>query len=75
MIVYCVLGTAPTFMGIPCKMAGVDQVLIAFPDAAKLKYPLADLNPDLEVRIEEFLTHKGETVDHLPSPKRRRLDR
>jgi hypothetical protein len=44
MIIYCCLGTAPTFMGVPAKMAGVETVLMAFPDCLKLKQPLPELN-------------------------------
>lgn len=60
MIVYCCLGTAPTFMGIPAKMAGVSQVLMAFPDCLQLKVPLSGLDGLLEQRVEDLKKKEDE---------------
>lgn len=60
MIVYCCLGTAPTFMGIPAKMAGVSQVLMAFPDCLDLKRPLDQLDPLLNQRVKDFEQKEAE---------------
>lgn len=60
MIVYCCLGTAPTFMGIPAKMAGVSQVLMAFPDCLDLKKTLDQLDPLLNQRVEDFKKREAE---------------
>lgn len=60
MIVYCCLGTAPTFMGIPAKMAEVSQVLMAFPDCLDLKCELGALDALLEQRVETFKQKEAE---------------
>lgn len=75
MIVYCVLGTAPLGADrLASVEAGVTEFLIAYPDAEKAG-PLEGLSSSLLIRSAELFNQDRASHDHLPSPKRRRLDR